>query len=121
MKRALRQDASVLVVEDDMLIALDTEERLRQLGFGTVSAAGNFREASGLIEGGAFDLVLCDLNLDGISSLPLVEQLARNGDSVVVTSGYDSADAALARLGVPVLTKPYSGNDLKAVLDGLGF
>lgn len=77
--------AGILVVEDERIVALDLEERLRRLGYAVV---GNVRDASAaldLCERTRPDLVLMDIQLPGR------------------LDGVDAAFDLRARLGVPVI------------------
>ena len=111
---------TVLLVEDETLIAMDLGDVLREHGVETLLLVPTYEEAATALDGGAFDLVLFDLDLEGVSSLPLVEARQQEGGASIVTSGYEEAPAALAALGVPLLSKPVRVHELKAAVAGLG-
>ena len=104
---------SLLLVEDDTLIAMDLEDVLRGQGVTDLTLAGGYEEAAAALDGKPFDLALFDLDLDGVSSLPLVTARRDAGGACIVTSGYDDPPAALAAMGVPVLGKPVRVAELK--------
>ncbi len=58
----------VLVVEDEMLVLLNLEDMLADLGCGSVSAAATVDQALALIEEQTFDAAMLDVNLDGMKS-----------------------------------------------------
>ena len=108
----------VLVVEDNMIIALDTEDLLIGLGVPDVSVAGSVAGARALLVGDRFDLAILDFNLGNETSVILARDLAADGVRVVFATGYGDAVARIAE--VPhsgILKKPYSRDDLKAVLE----
>ena len=111
---------SVLLVEDETLIAMDAEDMLRDCGVAEVVLATDYETAAAALDARVFDLVVFDLDLSGVSSLPLIEARAAAGVPTVVTSGYDDPPAALAALGVPVLRKPLSLRHLKEGAEAAG-
>ena len=111
---------TALLVEDETLIAMDLEDVLRDHGVADLRLVPSYEEAAAALEAGTFDLVLFDLDLEGVSSLPLVEARQAAGGASIVTSGYEEPPAALAALGVPVLAKPVRLHDLKAAAAELG-
>ena len=110
---------SVLLVEDEMLIAMDLEDVLREQGVTDLTLASGYEDAAAALDGGAYDLALFDLDLEGVSSLPLVEARHGAGGATIVTSGYEDPPPALAAMGVPVLSKPVRVHDLKRAAAGL--
>ena len=59
-----------------------------------------------------FDVAVIDLMLSGASTLPFAEKLREARLPFVFASGYAEEEGLLAFPGVPVVSKPYSGNDL---------
>jgi response regulator of citrate/malate metabolism len=110
----------VLLVEDDVLIALDLEDMLEQLGFAGIRLARRLDAARKACREAAFDLAVFDLNLAGVSSLPLIEEQVAAGCAVIVTSGSDGEKEALGALGVPVLLKPVSRELFEKALEEFG-
>jgi PAS domain S-box-containing protein len=106
----------VMIVEDEMLVALDLQEQLRSLGYAVVGPYGRLSEA---IEGAAaesIDFAILDLNLNGEMTYDLAEQLQKRGVPIVFTTGYES-EAIKSRLGnCRVLNKPVVKDALESVL-----
>lgn len=77
----------IMIVEDEMLLALDLEDMLHNAGYTVVGQASDMAQALALAEsiGGAFDLAIMDVNL------------ARG------TSGVETAAALRRRWNVPCL------------------
>lgn len=99
-----------LVVEDELLIAMDAERILREMGFAHVRIASTLHDAhEALHRAAAVGLVLLDLGIGEQSALPLLDELRRKGVVVVVTTG----SSGLTEVGcTPVVAKPYGELDL---------
>lgn len=111
--------SQVLLVEDNPMIAMNTEVLLLDLGVEDVRTAGNVADALALIDGRRFDLAILDVLLaDGENSLPVADRLGDAGVPIVFATGLGEAvglpDAYKA---LPLLQKPYSFDDLKDLLD----
>ena len=108
---------SVLLVEDEYLIALDAAQILKDLGVGKVEIIATMEVAEKRAMDGAFDLAVLDVNLNGQFSFPIADTIGKRGIPVVFASGYelrsrpppDMADAVC-------VTKPYTGERLKAAM-----
>ena len=108
----------ILVVEDEMLILLNVEDMLADLGCESVIAAATVEQALASIEAQAFDAAILDVNLDGRKSYEVADALAMRGVPFVFSTGYGSRlnDGYLDR---PVLGKPYRTAELVEVLTRL--
>lgn len=107
----------ILVVEDDVLIAMELGERLEELGYEVLGPAHTLDQAEAAISAQRPDAALLDANLNGVSSVALGAKLAADGVPVSFCTGYDAIKGlpeALAK--APVLTKPISDATLSAVL-----
>jgi CheY-like chemotaxis protein len=87
-----------------------------------VSGAGSGEQALELLaHGGAFDLLLTDLGLPGMSGEELASEVRRRFPSlpVVIASGYGrtGAQGAMQADGLQFISKPYSAIDLQQALD----
>ena len=110
----------ILVVEDDVLIAMELQERLGELGFVVLGPVGNLADAEKLVEAERPDAALLDANLDGVSSVPIGVKLAAMGVPFAFCTGYDAIKNAPPEVvKAPVLTKPIGDGDLKAGLKKL--
>lgn len=107
---------SVMIVEDEMLVALDLQESINALGYTVIGPFGRLSEA---IEGAAtqsIDFAILDLNLNGEMTYDLAEQLRKRGIPIVFTTGYE-ADAVRSRFqDCRVLNKPVVKDTLESVL-----
>lgn len=106
---------TVLVVEDQALIAMDTEETLRQLGAGAVVLARNTQDALRHIELSAPHLAVLDVNLGDETSQLVAETLAQRGVPFLFMTGYsDHVMMPPAMRHVPVVRKPVSAAAIAA-------
>lgn len=103
----------VLIVEDNMIIALDAEGTLLRSGIETVRVAASVAQAMKAIETRAPDFALLDINLGRETSFAVAEHLASLGIPFVFTTGYGEDIAFPPKLlGVPRIRKPYTGDAL---------
>jgi CheY-like chemotaxis protein len=108
----------VLLVEDDLVIALLGEAMLREIGCSEVCSVGSAQEALQALAEGPFDAAVLDVNLGDHASDGVAEQLASQGVPVVVATGYSDVEAlppALRRAAAHVV-KPYTRADLARAL-----
>jgi light-regulated signal transduction histidine kinase (bacteriophytochrome)/CheY-like chemotaxis protein len=103
-----RADLSILLVEDQMLIAMDTEAMLTGSVARQVVTATTEAEARARLREAVPDIAVLDVNLGSGNSIPLAEELARQGVPFVFATGYgDGTRIPEAFRGVPVVRKPY--------------
>jgi len=111
------RDLSVLIVEDEVLIALEAEAELLRAGTRAMTRAHSIEEAERYITSAPFDVAILDVNLNGRPSFPLADLLADRGISFVFASGYSDLDALPERWrDVPLVNKPYSTAELAAAI-----
>lgn len=100
---------SILYLEDEPLIAMDTGDHLEEIGFGQVSVAYRLENAIAFMEQQDYDLALLDINVDGgQTSLDLGRRLAARGTRVMFASGNIQAEDGLRSEGFYFLSKPFS-------------
>ena len=107
----------VLLVEDSMIIALDAEECLLDLGAGQVEVQGSAGGALAALERQDFDLALLDFNLGGETSEPVAQALAARNIPFWLATGYDELAGKLESLGARgLLAKPYGRPELTRIM-----
>jgi light-regulated signal transduction histidine kinase (bacteriophytochrome)/CheY-like chemotaxis protein len=112
----LLKGRNVLLVEDNMIIAMDGEDALRDLGaeVTTASSVGRAREAIAIQ---SVDMAVLDFNLGHETSLPVADLLAEKGIPFLFATGYgDGLDLPSRFENVVLLKKPYSGATLAQAL-----
>jgi two-component sensor histidine kinase/CheY-like chemotaxis protein len=104
----------VLLVEDNMIIAMDAEAMLRELGVNSVRIASGVAEALRVIEQSPVDFGLLDINLGRETSFEVAARLVALRTPFAFTSGYDDPTAFPAKYAdIPRLRKPYSAQSLR--------
>jgi CheY-like chemotaxis protein len=78
----------ILVVEDEILVAMEVEDLLEEHGCILLATASTVHDALQRISQCKPDLVLLDRNLNGDRSTPIAEELNRIGVPFVVLTGY---------------------------------
>lgn len=97
----------VLLVEDEHLVAMLTEDTLVALGYDVVTIAAILAEGMAAAAEGQFDLALLDINLRGFQSFPIADMLASRNIPFVFVTGY-GAQAMVPRYAqAALLQKPY--------------
>ncbi len=112
------RDTKVLLVEDNMIIALDNEDMLRAAGFSDVVLAKDVENGLRAIRDHDFGFALLDINLGRENSIPIAEKLRELDIPFIFASGYDDAsllDEAFS--DVPVVIKPFSKEKLVEVIN----
>ncbi|MGE3334114.1 MAG: HWE histidine kinase domain-containing protein [Rhodospirillaceae bacterium] len=105
----------VLLVEDSMLISLEAEDTLRDLGASEVIVAASQAAAFKALEAHAVDFAVLDFNLTNETSLPIGEKLLATGCPFIMATGYgEGTTFGEALREIPVVSKPYDANTLGA-------
>ena len=98
----------LLLVEDSMMIALDAQAMLADVG-AQVEIAGSLNDARRALRLDKFDVVVLDINLAGETSLGLAGELSAEQHPFLFATGYGTRTAIPERYDqVPVVTKPYN-------------
>ena len=102
-------EGSVLLVEDNLLIALETEDALYALGADDVHIASTISTALDYLEESRPRFAVLDYNLGRESSLPIADRLAAMDVPFVFATGYGDTNVIEPRHRArPILTKPYT-------------
>ena len=107
----------VMVVEDELLIAMNLEDILEGYGFEVVGPYPTLAEAGEALDA-ALDAALLDVNVGGELVFPLADALVLRTVPVVFCTGYAEAGQFPVRLaGLPKVAKPYTPEVLRSALD----
>jgi PAS domain S-box-containing protein len=106
----------VLLVEDNPQVRTFAEDLLKDLRCEVVSAESG-DEALAQLERHEVDVVLSDIVMPGMSGIDLCRRLKelRPDLPVILATGY-SEQAAQAHQAVPIVLKPYSGQDIATAI-----
>lgn len=112
---------TILVVEDERLVALDLQRSLEQMGYVVPATPASKEEALAAVRKYEPDLVLMDLRLDGPDdgvATAAALHAERDVPVVFLTAYADEATVARARTVQPYgyLVKPIRGEDLRSTL-----
>ena len=115
-------DVSVLIVEDDDIIAQVADWRLKNLGYTVCGRAVTGAEAMELLVKHKPDIVLMDINIkgdvDGIETARMIKK-GFNIPVVYVTSHSDGPTLERAKETKPdgFIVKPFEDNDLRVAIE----
>ena len=102
----------VLVVEDEMLLAMLMEDSLMDCGCDVVGPVARVADGVKLASSERLDGAILDINIAGTEVFPVAFELARRGVPFIFVSGYDSHNLPEAWRGRPILKKPFRPRDL---------
>jgi len=113
----------VLVVEDEMCLAMMLQDLLEDAGYRVIKAA-RVPAALSMAEGEAIDAAILDVNVAGREVFPVADELRRRGVPFMFASGYGDRGVPGEFREYPMLQKPYDpgalGTMLKNVLASPG-
>lgn len=108
---------NVLVVEDNMIIAMEAENLFHEIGSKSVHIAANVKQAEASMSTKAFDFALLDVNLGSETSFGLAEMLRSRGTKIAFASGYgEGGQYPEALADVRRMSKPYDSDALYRLL-----
>ena len=106
----------ILVIDDDPGVRESMERMLRSAGY-TVQSAQTGEDGYEFARGGAFDVILSDMRMPGISGLDVLRKLrdARVDAAFIIMTGFGTVDSAVEamKLGaVDFVQKPFFRDEL---------
>lgn len=111
------KDIRILLLEDDALISLDTEDMLMSLGAARVFVAHTIAEAEAILARETVDAAVLDLVIGSDRCEELAQRLVSAPIPVVFASGFGDAESLPLELRtVPTVEKPYSSQALQDAL-----
>jgi CheY-like chemotaxis protein len=106
----------ILIVEDEMLVAMNIEDMLLDLGHEVAGLAGRLEPALALAREAEIDVAMLDVNLAGEQSFPVADALIERGVPFLFATGYGLKGIPECYRDRPVLQKPFRGQDLAGAL-----
>jgi DNA-binding NtrC family response regulator len=107
----------VLIVEDDIIIAIDVEQTVAEFGVTSARTASNVAQALAMIAERAPDFALLDVGLSEDKSFAVANRLVALKVPFAFMTGYSSDKAFPAEYSDrPRLSKPFSRDELFAIL-----
>ncbi len=99
---------SVLIVEDEAIIAMDIADAFEDAGWRVLGPCGSLRSAESQLEKGLPDAALLDMNLSGTTSLDFAARLVGEKVHVAFLTGDEPGTLPGVLASVSVFSKPMS-------------
>ena len=106
--------ARVLIVEDEIVVALFLEDLLAEFGYEVAGIASHLDDA--MAHTADYDVAVLDVHLNGRNVFEFADKLAANGTPFVFATGYGARGIPDRHCARPVLQKPFQPSDLKRAL-----
>ena len=116
MSKPELSNRKVLVVEDEMMIAMLIEDMLDEFGCKLVGPATSVPRALELIGTEQVEVAVLDLNLDGQDTYAIADALRQRNVPFIFATGYGSTGLRQEYGNRPVLQKPFQASDLEIAL-----
>ena len=107
---------SVLVVEDEMIVAMLMEDLLRSLGVEEVYIAADVKSALKLLETRPVDCAVLDLWVRDGDTMAVADILVDKGIPFVFSSGSDAGAIAERHAARPLISKPFLDDDFTLIV-----
>jgi CheY-like chemotaxis protein len=102
----------LLVVEDEMLLAMALGDMLADLGCEVIGPVARVAEAVRLAGSGRMDGAILDVNIAGVEVYPVAQELARRGIPFIFLTGYSADKLSPEWRDRPLLQKPVLHDEL---------
>lgn len=99
-------DAVILIVEDEFLLAFAVSEMLEDAGYPAVEVAGTVAAALEVVDRGGVRAALVDLNLGAETSERVIERLRREGIAYTMCTAYSPDQLPAFAADAPTIHKP---------------
>lgn len=110
---------TVLIVEDEPIIAMDMADALNRAGWTVIGPAGTIKQAEAAIAKEYPTVAVLDINLGSVSTFPIAERLHASDVPVAFLTGQANMDLPPVLNGAKVFSKPAAMDDLVAHLEAL--
>ena len=106
----------VLVVEDEMTVALLIEDMVTELAYEVAAVVPRLDDAMRLLESDSFDLAMLDVHLNGKTVFPFAAELEARDIPFLFATAYGARGIPEAFRGHLVLQKPFGPVELRRAL-----
>ena len=113
----MTEGRSILIVEDEPLIAMMLEDFLEAMGHNVRGTCDTVSQALAEADKGGFDLAILDVNLKGENVWPVASKLREKGVPFVIASGGHVDPPPSEFQDVPMIEKPYTIDRVTPVLN----
>jgi CheY-like chemotaxis protein len=107
--------ARVLIVEDEIVVALFLEDLLAEFGYEIAGIVSHLDDA--MARPSDYDIALLDVHLNGRNVFEFADRLAACGTPFVFATGYGARGIPDRHCARPVLQKPFRPDELKRALE----
>ena len=114
-KAGASKPTSILIVEDEALVAMVVSDAVTELGYQVVGPFSRPPDAIAAVQDGDIGAAILDINLAGTLVYPVADELTSRGIPFVFVTGYgiESVDKRFA--DIPVLQKPIERETLQRI------
>jgi DNA-binding response OmpR family regulator len=116
MKPAEEGPAKILIVEDELLIAMLLEDMVAGGGYGVMGPYSRAAPALRQLEDEMPAAAILDVNIQGGTSFPIADALTAKGLPFIFLTGRDYDTLPPPYSGCPTLKKPASRHELLSAL-----
>jgi CheY-like chemotaxis protein len=113
----MSQTLSVLVIEDEPLIAMMLEDFVDLLGHDLAGVADSVADALTRVDEGGFDAAILDVNLRDGACWPVADALTNAGKPFVLATGGHVEAPPPEHARTPQLAKPFTIEGVKQALE----
>ena len=116
-------DKTVLIVEDEAIIAEDIAKKVERIGYKVIGTAYSSKEAEDIVASICPELVLMDINLEGpksgIMMAKVIQSLCDNVPVVFISGSVDMDEIKRTNLQGPYsfLNKPFKESDFISMVE----
>jgi CheY-like chemotaxis protein len=103
----------VLLVEDEIMVALLLEDMLAELGHTVVGPVARLERALEMAQLEPLDVAILDVNINGSEVYPVAEALAARDIPFAFVTGYGGKGLRTLYRDRPTLQKPFRRSDLQ--------
>ncbi len=108
---------SILIVEDEPLIAMMLEDFLDSLGHAVSATCDTVQSALAAVERGGFEIAILDVNLKGENVWPVAKRLREMKVPFVIATGGHVDPPPPEFNSAPVIEKPYTIDRVTPAID----
>ena len=109
--------SSILIVEDEPLIAMMLEDFLESMGHSVRGTCDTVSQALAAADEGGFDLAILDVNLKGESVWPVATALRKKGTPFVLASGGHVDPPPPEFQNAPMIEKPFTIDRVTPIIE----
>jgi CheY-like chemotaxis protein len=117
MPQRMAEGRSILIVEDEPLIAMMLEDFLESMGHSVRGTCDTVSQALVAAGKGGFDLAILDVNLKGESVWPVAAALRKQGTPFVLASGGHVEPPPPEFKDAPMIEKPFTIDRVTPIIE----